>query len=114
MDTDGEREPTPPPPPKPAVRHTIGGRKKAPATGEGANKAVPSSSKPPSSTHKPASSLSTVKGDSQDKNPIPSPKNAEYVPPTRALPFTNKAAATQESTTKSAPVESDSETDDEL
>jgi hypothetical protein len=118
-DTDNEGEPSLPPLPKPAVRHTIGGKKKAIATTESkqaSSKSTTSSSKPAPSSTKSTSSSTTAKGDSQAKASESNLKETvDEVPPARSLPFARKSEpAKSELPTQSAGADSNSETDDEL
>jgi hypothetical protein len=107
VDTTDEKEPAPPPP-KTAVRHTIGGKKKAAEVKSKPSNTTKSSSKPEPSSSQSATSTGTAKGDSQTD-----PKATE-VPPTRALPFAKKTMPPSKTSEKTTVPESDSETDDEL
>jgi hypothetical protein len=99
-DQDTEEEAAPTPPPKPTVRRAIGGK---------AKKAAPAAVASKFKSAKPAETMKT-----QDAEPV---KQAEAevdvgLPPRRELPFAKRKAPAQKAAP--APVEDDSETDDEL
>jgi hypothetical protein len=117
MDTDSEKEPTPAPVKKPAVRATIGGKKKAPAataSNDTKPKAVASSSKAAQPSSRRSSSPATARDDSQQDASHNRTKR-DALPPVRSLPF-QKTTPQAKAAAKAGLVDSGSETeeDDEL
>lgn len=109
MDTDSdEKEPTPPPVKKSAIRATIGGKKKAPATTATAIRPKVAAQ----SNVRRSSSPATVREDSQQES-FKNKAKPDPVPPVRTLPFSKRSP---KPAAKVAPADSGSETeeDDEL